>query len=65
VLRFPPHRQADKRYASPKKIKNSDKTKGQRDKRNCQRTNGTFAKLHKPTHDPSFAKEPFFAIARL
>ena len=24
-------------------------------------TNGTFAKPHKPTHSPSFAKEPFFA----
>ncbi len=28
------------------------------------RTNGTFAKPHKPTHSPSFAKEPFFANAR-
>jgi AraC-like DNA-binding protein len=25
------------------------------------RTNSTFAKPHKPTHNPSFAKEPFFA----
>jgi hypothetical protein len=23
------------------------------------RTNGTFAKPHKPAHSPSFAKEPF------
>jgi hypothetical protein len=27
----------------------------------ANRTNGTFAKPHKPTHSPSFAKEPFFA----
>jgi len=27
----------------------------------ASRTNGTFAKPHKPTHSPSFAKEPFFA----
>ena len=30
----------------------------------ARRTNGTFAKPHKPTHSPSFAKEPFFANAR-
>ena len=30
----------------------------------ASRTNGTFAKPHKPTHSPSFAKEPFFANAR-
>jgi hypothetical protein len=30
----------------------------------ARRTNGTFAKPHKPTHNPSFAKEPFFANAR-
>jgi hypothetical protein len=29
----------------------------------AQSTNGTFAKPHKPTHSPSFAKEPFFANA--
>jgi hypothetical protein len=26
----------------------------------ASRTNGTFAKPHKPTHSPSFAKEPIF-----
>jgi hypothetical protein len=30
----------------------------------ASRTNGTFAKPHKPTYSPSFAKEPFFANAR-
>jgi len=30
----------------------------------ASRTNGTFAKPHKPSHNPSFAKEPFFANAR-
>ena len=29
----------------------------------ASRTNDTFAKPHKPTHSPSFAKEPFFANA--
>lgn len=28
------------------------------------RTNGTFANPHKATHNPSFAKEAFFAKAR-
>jgi len=31
--------------------------------KDTSRTNGTFAKPHKPTHSPSFAKEPFFANA--
>jgi len=30
----------------------------------ASRTNGTFAKPHQPTHNQSFAKQPFFANAR-
>jgi len=30
-----------------------------------QPTFGTFAKSHKPTHNPNFAKEPNFANAQL
>ncbi len=46
------------------KDNDSDKNEDERNKRKSQRTNGTFAKPHKPTQNPSFAKEPFFANAR-
>jgi len=45
------------------KDNDSDKNEDGKNRRKCQRTNCTFAKPHKPTHSPSFAKEPFFANA--
>lgn len=46
------------------KDNDSDKNEDERNRRKSPRTNGTFAKPHKPTQNPSFAKEPFSANAR-
>jgi len=47
----------------PKKTTTVIKVTNRPQNKDTSRTNGTFAKPHKPTHSPSFAKEPFFANA--